>query len=107
MKPSHPLGVDILEWKKARSFYKTHSARLAEWLSEDERRFVEKKQKPHEAFAMIFAAREAVFKALGEERGLVPVSSGRFAVRGKKNLEVTVRRHRRHVVACCLRVRSR
>lgn len=101
MKPSHPLGVDILEWKKARAFYRTHSARLNEWLNADERRFVENKNKPHEAFAMVFAAKEAAFKALGKECGLVPVSSRVFKVEGRPRLEVTVHRHRRHVVACC------
>jgi phosphopantetheine--protein transferase-like protein len=100
MKRSIPLGVDILEWKKAKAFYEKHSRRLGSWLTSEERLFVEKKDKPHEAFAMIFAAREAAFKALGRECRVVPVSSTRFAVRDRSKLRVTVSRHRRHVVAC-------
>ena len=76
------------------------------WLTAEERRFVEKKEKPHEAFAMIFAAREAAFKALGKECRVVPLSSRRFALRGHSKLEVTVSRHRRHVVACCRPVKA-
>ena len=106
MKVSLPLGVDILEWKKARSFYRTHRDRLSDWLTNEERRFVEKKEKPHEAFAMIFAAKEAAFKAFGRECRLVPVSSRLFGVEGRSRVAITVHRHRRHVVACCLPVRQ-
>ena len=101
MKPSSPLGVDILEWKKARSFYQRHRGRLERWLTPVERRFIDNKDKPHEAFAMIFAAREAAFKALGKDCRIVPLSGTRFGVAGRAKLEVTVSRHRRHVVACC------
>lgn len=110
VKPSFLLGVDILEWKKARSFYLAHRERLHRWLSPEERRFVETRQRPHEAFAMIFAAKEAAFKAIGRSGlgpdllrriKLEPRPAGRFGVEGHAKLEVTIRRHRRHVVACC------
>jgi phosphopantetheine--protein transferase-like protein len=110
MKPSFLLGVDILEWKKARSFYRAHGERLGAWLSEAERDFVETKTKPHEAFAMIFAAKEAVLKALGAQTvgpdalrsiRLVPRRAGKFGVIGRSRLEVRIRRHQKHVVACC------
>lgn len=110
MKPSFLLGVDILEWKKARAFYRIHKDRLGQWLSDAERAFVESRPKPHEAFATIFAAKEAAFKAIGAAAvgpealrriRLEPKAAGRFVVLGRGKLEVTIRRHRNHVVACC------
>ena len=110
MKPSFFLGVDILEWKKAEVFYGMHQDRLSEWLSADERKFVSEGKKPHEAFAMVFAAKEAVSKALGlsvsgsealRNIRLKAKKTGGFLVAGKKSLEITLRRHSQHVVACC------
>ncbi len=110
MKPSFPLGVDILEWKKAGAFYRSHRNRLSTWLTADEKNFIENKNRPQEAFAMIFAAKEAVSKALGVRAlgpealrriRLVPSTSRTFRVAGRASLAVTVSRHRRHVVACC------
>lgn len=110
MMPSFPLGVDILEWKKAGEFYRLHRDRLSNWLTADEKKFIASKQKPHEAFAMIFAAKEAVSKALGISAAgpealkaiqLKPNTAKKFRILDHKALEVTVRRHRRHVVACC------
>ncbi len=113
MKPSFPLGVDILEWKKAGEFYRLHRDRLANWLTADEKKFIASNRKPHEAFAMIFAAKEAVSKALGirvagpealKAIRLKPNTARQFRILGHKALQVTVRRHRHHVVACCLPV---
>lgn len=110
MKPSFLLGVDILEWKRARSFYQAHRGRLGGWLTDKERDFVEKQPRPYEAFAMVFAAKEAVLKALGifalgpaalGRIRLVPRASGKFGVLGRSRLKITLRRHRRHVIACC------
>lgn len=110
MKPSFPLGVDILEWKKAAAFYRLHQERLSSWLTDDEKNFIENKKNPSEAFAMIFAAKEAVSKAMGVRASgpealrkirLEPRNARQFRVAGRKSLEVTVSRHRRHVVACC------
>ena len=110
MKTSFPLGVDILEWKKAGAFYRSHRNRLSTWLTADERNFIENEKRPQEAFAMIFAAKEAVSKALGVRAlgpdalrriRLKPRNSSKFSILKHSSLEVTVSRHRRHVVACC------
>ncbi len=110
MKPSFLLGVDILEWKKARAFYRAHRSRLNQWLTNEERKFIDTRAKPYEAFAMIFAAKEAVFKAVGEAGigpealrriHLEPRAAGRFGVVDHAKLEVLIRRYRGHVVACC------
>lgn len=107
-----PLGVDIVEWKKAKAFYETHRGRLGSFLTAQERRFVENGRKPYEALAMIFAAKEAVFKALGaswmgtdgfRRIKVRPVSSKTFSYRPSrgKALRITFKKSSRHVLACC------
>jgi phosphopantetheine--protein transferase-like protein len=105
-------GVDIVEWKKAKAFYETHHEKLGSFLSPEERRFVEKKHKPYEGLAMIFAAKGAVFKTLGlswmgpegfRRIQVRPVSSKKFyflPTKGQK-LVVLFKKSRHHVVACC------
>ena len=65
MKAAWPLGVDMLEWKKAKAFYKTHHKNLKGFLSSAEITYVKAAYKPYQALAMILSAKEAVFKALG------------------------------------------
>ena len=61
MTPTRSLGVDILEWKKAGTFFRSHEAKLKELLSPHEIAFIHGSSRH---FAMIFSAKEAVFKAL-------------------------------------------
>ena len=65
MDPTYPLGVDILEWNKARAFYREHRGRLEELLYPAELAYVRASAEPEKAFALVFSAKEAVFKALG------------------------------------------
>ena len=65
MKISRPLGVDILERKKAHSFYRLHKDRLSQVLLPSELAQLKKVKNKPEALAEILAAKEAVFKALG------------------------------------------
>ncbi len=106
----HWIGVDIVEWKKAKVFYETHRERLGSFFPAPERRFIEKERKPYEALAMIFAAKEAVFKALGSpwmgpegfrRIRIIPRRSGSYKVANHPELEVTLKKNRRYVVACC------
>ena len=106
MKISHPLGVDILEWKKARAFYDRHSGKIASMLAPSERRFVNRTRRPDRAFAMIFAAQEAAFKAVGKPCRILPRSAERFEVLNHPQLEGILRETRRHVVACCHALQS-
>ncbi len=116
MKASLPLGVDIVEWKKARAFYGAHRGRLDSFLSPSEMKFIGKNQKPYEGLATLFAAKEAVFKALGvswfgpekfRKIRIRPVSADTFlftGTRGRK-FRITTQKSSRHVVACCSRAR--
>ena len=61
----YPIGVDILERKKASGFYHVHRDRLSALLHPGELAFVLGSRRPAEAFAQVFSAKEAVFKALG------------------------------------------
>ena len=109
---SYSIGVDIVEWEKAKTFYETHRARLGTFLSTTEKRFVEDGRAPYRALAMIFASKEAVFKTLGlpwmgpegfRRIKIRPVSYQAFissAPDGRK-LHITFKKSKRHVVACC------
>ena len=59
-----PLGIDLVEIKKAKSFYILHKNRLATFFSGEEISYIEKNKKPYEALAVLLAAKEATFKAL-------------------------------------------
>ena len=62
-----PLGIDIVEVKKAKSFYAAHGHNLASLFFPDEVRRIRRSKAPHETLALFFAAKEAVFKAMGRE----------------------------------------
>ncbi len=59
------LGVDIVEYKRARAFYSRHKNRLTSFFGRAEISMIEKGPKPHETLAMLLAAKEAVFKSSG------------------------------------------
>ncbi len=65
MKISRPLGVDILEREKARSFYRLHKERLSQILLPSELAHLNKVKNKTDKLAEMLAAKEAVFKALG------------------------------------------
>jgi phosphopantetheine--protein transferase-like protein len=119
MNAAWPLGVDMLEWKKAEAFYKTHREDLDTFLSSTEAAFVQTSRKPYESLALILSAKEAVFKALGlswmglsgfRSIQIVPGKTG-FSFRLKRGLqaklprkiplELSFTKTRRHVVASC------
>ena len=119
MNAAWPLGVDMLEWKKAKAFYEEHREKLDSFLAPSEAAFVNRSLKPYESLALILSAKEAVFKALGISwMGLsgfrhIQILPGKthfsFRLKGafKKNfsgkdpLVLSFSRNRRHVVATC------
>ena len=119
MNAAWPLGVDLLEWKKAKAFYQMHRDNLGKFLSPTEAVFVQKSRKPHESLAMLLSAKEAVFKALGLSwmgisgfrniQNLPGKTYFSFRLKGglKKNISsknlpvLSFAKSRRHVVATC------
>lgn len=65
------LGVDLLELKKARHFYKRHENRLAGLFSADEMKFMGDGKLAYKRCAMLLAGKEAVYKAIGGVRSAV------------------------------------
>ena len=119
MSPTLPLGVDILEWKKAGGFYREHRLRLGSLLYPQELAFVRRSRRPTQAFAQVFSAKEAVFKALGaswmgvsgfKEIEIFPQKRFSFRLKGalKKNftqkvpLKISFKKNRRCIVALCV-----
>lgn len=119
MNAAWPLGVDMLEWKKARTFYKVHREKLTSFLCLEELTYVKSSIKPHESLAMILSAKEAVFKALdvpwmgisGFECIQILPSKKRFSFRLKRQfqkkiawkipLAISFVKNRFHVIAYC------
>ena len=119
MNAAWPLGVDMLEWKKAKAFYDAHREKLARFLCPTEMVFVRTSRKPYKSLAMILSAKEAVFKTLGISwMGLsgfrciqILPGKSRFSFRLKGDLqkklsrktllEISFAKSRRHVVATC------
>ncbi len=59
-----PLGVDVVELGKAKTFYETHQDRLSVFLTKSERNYVQRSSRPHVTLALFLAAKEAGFKAV-------------------------------------------
>ena len=114
----YPIGVDILERKKVGGFYRAHRGRLSDLLHPGELAFVAGSRRPAEAFAQVFSAKEAVFKALGaswmgvsgfRDIQLYPKKKFSFRLKGalKKNhprkvsLRISFKRTRWHIIASC------
>lgn len=57
------LGVDVVEYRKARLFYVRHKNRLGEYFGKNEVAMIRKSHKPYESLALLLAAKEAVFKS--------------------------------------------
>lgn len=114
-----PLGVDMLERRKAKAFYKTHGERLDCFLCAPEMAFVRTSSKPYESLAMILSAKEAVFKTLGASwMGMsgfkhIQILPGKtkfsFRLKGnfkkkfllKSRLEISFAKSQRYVIAFC------
>lgn len=104
------LGVDLVEFEKARAFYGEHRGRLAAILSPRERAYVTRGSRPERALAELLAAKEAAFKALGlpwmglagfRRISLRSRTPRRAMFRaGSRDVRVTFLSRRRFVVAC-------
>lgn len=94
MKLSPSIGVDLLEFKRVKSFYEAHRDSLDSVLDAAEVAYVRHRgTKPAERLARVLAAKEAVYKALGgQARGMagfldvrvVSRKSGKISFKGLK-----------------------
>ncbi len=61
------VGVDLVELKRAKVFYRAHHSRLDAYFNEEEIAFVKRaRRRGHERLAVLLAAKEAAFKASGQ-----------------------------------------
>ena len=104
-----PLGIDLIEIKKARRFYRAHEDRLGSLFSKKELRTIRRSKKPYERMAVLLAAKEAVFKALRapwmgpagfREIRLVPVSRRRPQFKGVR-FRLAFENTKNYVIARC------
>ena len=111
------MGIDLVEIKKARLFYRNHKKSLASFFSPEEAKYIRRGENPPVNLARVLAAKEAVFKAvrlpamgpaLFERIRVVPTRRGIFHCRVRegrsrpKTLEISFIRGERYVVAKCV-----
>ncbi len=119
MKPgkffSFPLGIDLIEIKKAKIFYQIHKDHLNSFFSDKEVHYIQKSNKRAEALGVLLAAKEAVFKALPRNGSgmiafrnveILPGHHDRFSFRMEKagkngRLRFAVIKHRKYVIVQC------
>jgi phosphopantetheine--protein transferase-like protein len=109
------LGVDLIELKKAKSFYRACKKRLSSFFSDTEIGYIRRSKKPHESFAILLAAKEAAFKALSQPGvgiaafrniEILPRLKGKLTLRFKqtrrrKSIKFSVLKNRRVVIVQC------
>lgn len=103
--PRPSLGVDLVEMKRARDFYRAHKTRLPEFFSAPELSYVRASRRPYERVAALLAAKEAAFKASGRAwMGISGFRSIRLSVkRGRlwwRGRALGIFSNRDFVVAC-------
>jgi phosphopantetheine--protein transferase-like protein len=95
------LGVDLVEIRKAKSFYQTHRERLNSFFSPKEVRQIRAAGKPHEKLALILAQKEAVFKARKKRaRGFLDFAW--VSEKDKKAFRFSFMKTKDYVVARCV-----
>lgn len=94
------LGVDLVEYKKAKTFYTEHKNRLAGYFDSAEISFIQKNRKPHEALALLLAAKEAVFKS-SDLPWMGPDGFRKIRILSQKKYKLSFLKTRDYVVAEC------
>jgi phosphopantetheine--protein transferase-like protein len=61
------LGIDLVEFKKAKTFYGSHQTNLRTFFTRGEINQIRRNKNPHKKLAVILAAKEAVFKAISPD----------------------------------------
>lgn len=108
------VGVDLVEIARVKAFAKRNPRFLTRVFSKSEIAYCKAKKDPWPHFAVRFAAKEAVYKALGEARipltaiSVLRADTGRptVTIAGKpaKGLKLSLSHGREHAVAFAVRV---
>jgi phosphopantetheine--protein transferase-like protein len=99
------LGIDLVEIKKAKTFFKRHASRLDSFFTKSEMRFIFSESNRCENLALLLAAKEAVFKTKGAAwmgpRGFktikIATKNGKLACRG---LRLNAIKNKKYVIVC-------
>ncbi len=84
------LGVDLVEYKKAKTFYTEHRGRLPDYFDKSEVSLIRKARRPYESLAMLLAAKEAVFKS-SDLPWMGPEGFRKIRIVRRKNAELSFR----------------
>jgi len=89
---SFSLGVDLIELRKAKSFYTRHKKNLKLFFTRQEISAIRKSKRPHERLAVFLAAKEAAFKASNiKNAGLMNFTNASVNHDKRRNLSVRFR----------------
>ena len=86
------LGLDIVEIERVKRLAQRNRRFLARVFSREEIRYCEPKRKKWQHFAVRFAAKEAVWKALGRDGLALNAISVRRDARGRPSIAIAGRR---------------
>ncbi len=84
------LGVDLVEYKKAKKFYTAHQNRLESFFAPSEVRRIRRASKPYQSLALLLAAKEAVFKS-SQLPWMGPEGFRKIRIISRKNQELSFR----------------
>ena len=113
------IGIDLVEYKKAKSLLLSGQTRLGRVLSDREQKHLKNSSQPEQILAAYLASKEAVFKSLNAvwmgpdnfkkiEIDLDKSDTARFklgrgfrTLSGKKRGNLSIQRYHRYAVATC------
>ncbi len=108
-------GIDLIEIKKAKRLYENHKNRLGSFFSLKEISYIKEGLRPYENFAVLVAAKEAVFKAFSNvgtglsvfrNIEIIPGAGQRFSFKLKNRTEkakfnFSVFKKRKYIIVQC------
>lgn len=100
VKPRVPLGIDLIELKKAKDFYKRHKSCLKSFFTKEEISYIGNNPAAYRRLAEILAAKEAAFKASGKT-WMGPRGFGK-KLPEKIDLKIVFIKNKKYVVAQCV-----
>ena len=101
-EPPVHLGVDLIELKKAKDFYKRHKKRLDSFFTKNEIFYIGNDSGATRRVAELLAAKEAVFKASGKT-WMGPQGFGKSCLNLPPGMKIYfTKKNKKYVVAQCV-----